>query len=78
MGGELSFMACLDTTGAGDTFNGALSVAYHEGKSLHEAVQFANAAAALSTTSYGAQSSISTREKIESFCRSYRVDELLG
>jgi len=56
----------IDTTGAGDTFNGALSVAYSEGKSLVEAAQFANAAAALSTTSHGAQPSIPTRENIES------------
>lgn len=57
----------IDTTGAGDTFNGALSAAYQAGKSLFEAVQFANAAAALSTTCYGAQTSIPTRECIDSF-----------
>lgn len=55
----------IDTTGAGDTFNGALSVAYSEGKSLVEAVNIANAAAALSTTCYGAQPAIPTRDQIE-------------
>ena len=35
----------VDTTGAGDTFNGALAVALIENKSLEEAVNFANLAA---------------------------------
>lgn len=45
----------VDTTGAGDAFNGALSVATLEGKSLEEAVKFANKIAAFTTTSKGAQ-----------------------
>lgn len=57
----------VDTTGAGDTFCGTLAVALVEGKPLLEAVQFANAAAALCVTKLGAQPSIPTRKKIESF-----------
>src|SRR5699024_8026359 len=38
----------VDTTGAGDTFNGALAVALGEGKSLENAIRFANKAAAMS------------------------------
>ena len=38
----------VDATAAGDTFNGALAVALAEGKSLHEAIPFANGAAAIS------------------------------
>ena len=44
----------VDTTGAGDAFNAGLAVALAEGKSLAEAVRFANAAAALSVTKPGA------------------------
>jgi len=55
----------VDTTAAGDVFNGALSVAIAEGKSLQESVLFANAAAALSVTKIGAQPSVPTRKEIE-------------
>lgn len=55
----------VDTTAAGDTFNGALAVALAEGMELVQAVQFANAAAALSVTKLGAQPSIPTRYDIE-------------
>ena len=48
----------IDTTAAGDTFNGALAVAIAEGKSLTEAVAFGNKAAAISVTRLGAQSSV--------------------
>jgi ribokinase len=55
----------VDTTAAGDTFNGALAVALAEGRSLPEAVPFANAAGALSVTRPGAQSSIPTRAEVD-------------
>ncbi|MDA3979666.1 ribokinase [Gallibacterium sp. AGMB14963] len=56
-----------DTTAAGDTFNGALMTALLEQKSLEEAIQFAHAAAAISVTRFGAQSSIPTREETLDF-----------
>ena len=59
----------VDTTAAGDTFNGALAVALVEGIALEEAVRFANAAAALSVTRMGAQSSVPARMEIEEFLR---------
>jgi ribokinase len=57
----------VDTTAAGDVFNGALAVALSEGKSLKDAVRFANAAAALSVTKLGAQPSAPARPEIDSF-----------
>jgi ribokinase len=54
----------VDTTAAGDTFNGALCVALAEEKELVEAVRFATAAAAISVTHMGAQSSIPYRNEI--------------
>jgi ribokinase len=57
----------VDTTAAGDVFNGSLAVGLAEGKPLTEAVRFANAAAALSVTKLGAQPSAPTRSEIESF-----------
>ncbi len=55
----------VDTTAAGDVFNGALAVSLAENKSLFDAVQFANAAAALSVTKLGAQPSAPNREEID-------------
>jgi ribokinase len=55
----------VDTTGAGDIFNGALAVALGEGRPLLEAVRFANAAAAISVTRLGAQPSAPYRQEIE-------------
>jgi ribokinase len=47
----------VDTTAAGDVFNGALAVAIAEGHDIEESVQFANKAAAISVTRLGAQAS---------------------
>ncbi len=54
----------VDTTAAGDTFNGALAVALAEGKAVAEALRFANAAAGLSVTRIGAQASIPPRADV--------------
>ncbi|NRD75551.1 ribokinase [Shewanella sp. VB17] len=51
----------VDTTAAGDTFNGGFVVGLLEGKSVLDSVRFGQAAAALSVTRIGAQSSIPTR-----------------
>lgn len=59
----------IDTTGAGDVFNGALAVALSEGRRLHQAVRFANAAAAISVTRRGAQQSAPTRVAVERLLR---------
>ncbi|GAB3790529.1 ribokinase [Dyella agri] len=53
----------IDTTGAGDTFNGALAVFLHEG--LPAAVRKACAAAALSVTKLGAQGGMPSMHAVE-------------
>jgi len=62
----------VDTTAAGDVFNGALTVALAENKAFDEAIRFANAAAALSVTKLGAQPSAHSREEIDSFLNKRR------
>lgn len=57
----------VDTTAAGDVFNGALAVALAERMNLSEALRFAQAAAAISVTRPGAQPSAPTRAEIAAF-----------
>ena len=60
-------VTAVDSTAAGDTFNGAMVVALAEGSSIDEAACFANGAAALSVTRNGAQASIPTRAEADKF-----------
>lgn len=57
----------LDTTAAGDTFNGALVTAQLEGLPMAQAIRFAHAAAAISVTRSGAQPSIPLRSEVDAF-----------
>ena len=61
----------VDTTAAGDTFNGALAVALAEGKTLTESIAFANKAASISVTRIGAQSSVPYRNETSHERNSY-------
>lgn len=54
----------IDTTAAGDVFNGAFTVALSENKSMRDAVTFACNASAISVTRLGAQSSAPSRNEI--------------
>lgn len=57
----------VDTTGAGDAFNGGLVCALAEGKGIWEAAQFANGVAALSVTRLGTTPAMPTRQEIDAF-----------
>jgi len=57
----------IDTTAAGDVFNGALVVALSEGMKMKDAVAFACRAASISVTKLGAQASAPTRNEVENF-----------
>ncbi len=60
----------VDTTGAGDAFNGGLAVGLAEGKSLEEAVKFANATAALCVTKPGTAPSMPQRSDVDTLYKS--------
>ena len=62
-------VTAVDTTGAGDAFNGALAVALAEQRPLTGALAFANTAAALACTRRGAQPSLATRGEVEARLR---------
>ncbi|WP_273124422.1 ribokinase [Bacillus weihaiensis] len=65
----------VDTTGAGDSANGALAVAMSSGLSVKAACEFANAVGALSVTKLGAQSGMPTRQEVEDFLFHKRGDK---
>ncbi len=60
----------VDTTAAGDAFNGGLAHALCEGQSIKDAIPFATAVAALSTARYGAQTSMPTSQEVLTFLAS--------
>ena len=57
----------IDTTGAGDAFNGGLLTALSEGKTISEAARFANALAAISVQRIGTTPAMPTRAEIDKF-----------
>jgi ribokinase len=63
-------ITAVDTTAAGDAFNGAMAVALAEGKPLLEAVQYGMAAGALAATRPGAQPSLPNRDAVENLIES--------
>ncbi|MGI9951696.1 ribokinase [Moorellaceae bacterium AZ2] len=54
----------MDSTAAGDAFNAGVAVGLAEGQPLREALKLANAAGAITTTRFGAQASLPTREAV--------------
>jgi ribokinase len=63
----------VDATGAGDVFNGTLTVALAQGQSLLEAAKFACASAAISVTRFGAQPSAPQRKEIQAMLATGKV-----
>ena len=64
----------IDTVAAGDSFNGGLACALDEGRPLAEAVRFAAACGALSTTKKGASAAAPTRAEVDAFLQEIAVD----
>ena len=62
----------VDTTGAGDAFNGGLATALAEGQDIVQAVAFANATGALSVTKVGTAPAMPYRDEIEHLLQSIR------
>lgn len=60
-------VSAVDTTAAGDVYNGALCAVIAEGMSLGDALRFATKAAAISVTRAGAQPSVPSREEVDNF-----------
>ena len=65
----------VDTTGAGDAFNGGLAAALAEGKDLWEAAKFANALAAISVQRIGTTPAMPERSEIDEFIKSHEMEE---
>ena len=57
----------VDTTGAGDTFNGAFATAIVNGKSLADALHYGNAAAALPSNAWVLQGGMPTKDEVDAF-----------
>jgi ribokinase len=66
---EAPTVEAVDTTGAGDCFNGVFAAGLAEELDVTEAAQRAAAAAALSVTKVGAREGMPTREELEAFLR---------
>ncbi|MEO0070264.1 MAG: ribokinase [candidate division WOR-3 bacterium] len=59
----------VDSTGAGDAFRAGLAVSFAEGKTVDEAIRFANGCGALACSVLGAEPSMPRREQVEEFIR---------
>jgi ribokinase len=62
----------VDSTAAGDAFNGAFAVGLMLGKSPRESAIFASAVAAISVTRPGAQTSMPTMNEVDDFLRAHQ------
>lgn len=60
-------VSAVDTTAAGDAFNGGFALALAHGKGVIEGIRLANAVGAISTTAKGAQSAMPSLKQVEAF-----------
>ena len=67
-------VSAVDTTAAGDAFNGAFAVGLASNKAPFESARFAAAAAAISVTRKGAQSSMPTLQQVEDFLQTVPIE----
>lgn len=63
----------LDTTGAGDAFNGGFVTALSEGKDIWQAAKFANALASVAVQRMGTTPAMPTRAEIEAFIKAHQM-----
>ncbi|MDN4608934.1 ribokinase [Sporosarcina highlanderae] len=63
----------VDTTGAGDSFNGALAFSLCEGMKIEDACRFANVVGAISVTKLGAQNGMPTKKEVEEFLEANKL-----
>jgi len=82
-GGDVSFLhvpahvvRAVDTTAAGDAFNGAFAAALMRGNSIEQAVRFAVAASAVSVTRHGAQPSLPAESEVLDFLNANRLSAI--
>lgn len=68
----------VDTTAAGDAFVAGLAVALGMGKSLHDAIDWGNAAGALATLRFGAQTSLPTYEEVSRMLAGENPVDIIG
>ncbi len=66
-------ISATDATGSGDAFNAGVAVCLAEGKSVEEAIKYANATGAVTAMRAGSQASMEKRETIETFIRNKTV-----
>lgn len=65
----------VDSTAAGDAFNAAFCVSLASGKTIREAIRYANAAGAMTAAEYGSQPSMPKREALENFIKERKQHE---
>lgn len=68
----------VDTTAAGDAFVASLAVALSGGKSLHDGVRWGNAAGALASLRFGAQTSLPTQEEVSRMLAGEKPEDIIG
>ena len=68
-------VTAIDTTAAGDAFNGAFAVGLMRGKSSEESARLAAAVAAISVTRHGAQPSMPSAEEVDRFIDEFSVTQ---